>query len=259
MNTSEVVADLEDPEEVARISDWLSSWDPTLSIVRPPRDALLYEQEATLYGFAVATSMSVRLYHRERTIGPGDAIVVPAGLVLDVEPWVDLLAVNAAGPAPDHFRERFIQVWGYDHFPSQGGGGERARRAPTPVLPPEDLRYRMGYAVADTPGEGEGLRVPVAETEPTLVLVLGGPIQVRSPVAGLSQVLQPGQILGIAPGLPLELRGTGRAGLIRPLSEPVFHARRALQAGHSGRTPSPEATPRRHNPSDHQPFRENPH
>ena len=63
--------------------------------------------------------MTVMAGRRRQEIARGDAIVVPRGLALDIEPEVDLLGVRYDGPPPDHFRERFIQVWGFEHLAAQ--------------------------------------------------------------------------------------------------------------------------------------------
>ena len=117
-----LLADIDDPEQLDSLSAWVKDWDPCFTVLRPPREALLYEPDGTLYAFARSGPMTIKLWHRLRTLDLADAIVVPQGLALEIEPAVDLWAICCVGTPPDHFRERFIQVWGFDHVPSRNFG-----------------------------------------------------------------------------------------------------------------------------------------
>jgi hypothetical protein len=243
-------ADLDDEGQMARLSRWVGAWEPCFSISRPPRDALLYEPDGTLYAVAAGAPMTFRLNHRERAVAAGDALVIPQGLALDVEPRVELLAVTCTGTEPDHFRERFIQVWGFDHFPGCGreaGGGTASW---VQVIPADDPRYHVSMALAVL-SEGCGpLQAPPSLHCLTLVLGLEGELGVSLAAGPGPAEIPPGRLLGLAPGGALELVGSGRAAVIRLLSEPAFHARRVLGGLRPGAGPRPEASPRRHNPAD---------
>ena len=143
---SYLVADLSDAGAVQAMSDALRAWEPRLELYLPPRHARLFEPDGTLYAVALSGPMTVIAGRRRQEIARGDAIVVPRGLALDIEPEVDLLGVRYDGPPPDHFRERFIQVWGFEHLAAQASrvrsdGGVRD------VIPADDVRHRISYAV----------------------------------------------------------------------------------------------------------------
>jgi hypothetical protein len=228
LNPDWLTANLDDEDQMARLSDWVGEWDPSFWIARPPRQAILFEPDATLYGIAAGSSMTISLHHRRRTIATGDAVVVPQGLALEIEPQVDLLAIRCSGTWPDHFRERFIQVWGYDHFPAPGPEGQAQPARFLDVIS-ADLRYRLRYAIAQPAIEAEGIAVEADSLDLTLVLSLDG--QVTAALDGGTRMvaLSHGIVLGLAPGSSMSLAGAGRAGLIRLVSEPVYHARRVLE------------------------------
>ncbi|MFO0890126.1 MAG: hypothetical protein U0790_13430 [Isosphaeraceae bacterium] len=156
-----LMVDLDDEAQTARLSAWIASWDATLSVLRPPANALLYEPDATLYGVGLGGSMTIRLDHRERVVRAGDLIVVPPALALEIEPEVDLLACACLGTPPEHFRARFVQVWGYEHLPAALAEGP-SPSGPAHLLGPEDLRFRVRYATASA-AEGS----PRSRSRPT--------------------------------------------------------------------------------------------
>src|SRR5579871_4270234 len=110
-------------EPFAQLAAAVSAWEPAFELVVPPRDARLFEPDGTLYAVAIGPTHTIRYNHRERVISSGDLIVVPCALALDVEPEVRMLGIRYVGPAPDHFRERFIQVWGFEHIPGSSAKG----------------------------------------------------------------------------------------------------------------------------------------
>jgi hypothetical protein len=245
-----LIADLDLEDQTARLTDWVGSWDPCFSIARPPRDALLYEPDATLYGIALGTRLTINLNHRERALSLGDAIVVPPGLSLQVEPAVDLLAVSCAGAGPDHFRERFIQVWGFDLFRSRLDGPGTPSFDDQEIIPAADLRYHLSYTVRGLGDHPLVLSIPEHDLDLRLVLALQGGVTAALGNGGEEVSIPAGQVLAVEPGLAVALRGIGLAGVILLVSEPVFHARRALKQANLGWYFSPEAVPRRHNPGD---------
>src|SRR3954454_12496454 len=157
-----VLAAIVDDAGLDRLSSWIGAWEPCFSLGRPPRDQILYEPDGTLFAVALGTTMTINLHHRERTIRPGDVLVVPPALALEVEPKVDLLAVRCAGIVPDHFRERFIQVWGYDHFPAdiERGMSRAGQDDFRELIPASDLRFPCAVAAwrLDGPGEASAPR-----------------------------------------------------------------------------------------------------
>lgn len=233
-----VRADLNHESELELLSRWLGEWDPSYDLYCPPRDALLFEPDGTLYAIGLGDQMSVTLNHRERTIHKGDAIVVPQGLALPVEPEVAFLAVRHGGPPPDHFRERFIQVWGYDLFTaelhSEPPGAERF----LPLIAVDDLRYPLSYGV----WELTGTSTPGFSSELNAVLLVGldGTIRLSNVDSTTELTIRADQVVGIIPGLELRLQGQGRLGFIRLTHELLHLARRKAFHEGTGQPISPE-------------------
>ena len=157
--------------------------------------------------------MTISLHHRERAIRAGDIVVVPPALALEVEPEVDFLAVRWTGIVPDHFRERFIQVWGYDHFPADleasrvtGGAGGIPRAHPARPI-----------SASRAPSDSGSLPVPrrLPPREQTgydldLLLCLEGSVRVGVEEIQRRQELGRGQLLGLGPELSYRASGSGQ-------------------------------------------------
>jgi len=235
VNPPWLLAAVDDGRERDRLSAWLQSWDADVWLLRPPKDALLYEPDATLYGVGLSGPMSIRLNHRVRSLEAADLIVVPPGLALDFEPEVDLLAICCAGQVPDHFRERFVQVWGYEHLPARRPEPVASSRL-IPVIESSNLRYRLSYAVAELKGPDEPVEGLADNLDLSLVVHLEGSPVIELPGDGVEVSLCPGQLLGLEPGLAFRLQGSGRAAVFRLVSGAAFHARRAIQ-GPTGLSP----------------------
>lgn len=246
MDQRHLLAAIDDQAELARLSAWVAAWEPCLSVTRPPRHEILYEPDGTLYALAVGTPMTINLHHRERTIREGDVLVVPPALAIEIEPEVDFFAVRCAGPVPDHFRERFIQVWGYDYFPeedegmsSPAPGGDGFRE----LIPAADLRFPCAVATWRLDGILEASVHRETGYDTDLLLCRAGPVRVSVEETGLEQDLHRGQVLGLGPGLSYRAKGPGRLTLVRLSSSAMFDARRLLEHHRRGRGVSPESVP----------------
>ena len=172
LDTRSSLFDLDDENQLHRLSEWVGQWEPCLSIGRPQRDAVLYEPEGTLYAIAVGTTMIINLFHRERTVRKGDAIVVPQGLAIEINPEVDLLAIRSTGTPPGHFRERFIQVWGYEHFSADHALSEADTRELHEVIRESDPRFPLSYAIWQPQQTRAGPSFRTCENELVLLLNL---------------------------------------------------------------------------------------
>jgi hypothetical protein len=216
----------------------IREWEPRLELCVPPPDARLFEPDATLYAVSLAPTHTVE-YHRKAThVSLGDMIVVPAGLALDVEPEVRMLGVRYDGPPPDHFRERFIQVWGFDHFPApQEVSLDEVGPGPQAVIAATDVRHRVIYDVWHVPSHlsapmGTGLDV-------ALLIGLEGEAEVDV-TDGRGRVgVSPGMVVAIGPGLVYRVGGDGRLGRVTLLAELAHQARRREDL-HKAPPPSPE-------------------
>jgi hypothetical protein len=215
-------------------------WEPRLDLYRPPRDARLFEPDGTLYAVALSEGMSITTERGTMALGRGDALIVPQALGLEIEPEVNLLAILHDGPPPDHFRERFIQVWGFEHRPAgavprPGGGGGL-----TEVIADEDVRFRIPYAVWDL--EGAPVDAPPTTLEITLLVGLGGEPRLVLTEGDSGTILRPGTIAAIGPGAGFRVLGTGRLGRLILRTELAHEARRAPRRAEI-RAMSPEYDP----------------
>ncbi|MGC8644553.1 MAG: hypothetical protein ACP5XB_32210 [Isosphaeraceae bacterium] len=230
MDTPSCRADLDDEHQLDRLSEWLSRWEPCLSVYRPRRDALLYEPEGTLYALAVGVPMTIDLFHRRRTIRKGDAIVVPRGLAMEVEPEVDLLAIRSTGTPPGHFRERFIQVWGYEHFPAGERPPEPAGAEFHEIIPASDARFAVSYAIWQ---RREAWATAIPRTCPDDVVILLNlekePAHIEIEDSSGCVELPERHVLGVSPGVGHCLRSSGELVSLRIVSEAVFVARDFLR------------------------------
>ncbi len=235
---SYLVADLSEAGAVQALSDALRGWEPRLDLYLPPRHARLFEPDGTLYAVALSGPMTVSAGQRRQEIARGDAIVVPRGLALDIEPEVDLLGVRYDGPPPDHFRERFIQIWNFEHFAAEA---PRVRFADGvhAVIPAGDVRHRLSYALADS-----RLRPVIRETGLDVGLVVGLEGDSAVVLDGAERVrLGPSRVVAIGPGLRYRLEGGAAVGIMTLATELMHEARRTESIDSSRRPPSPEYAP----------------
>ena len=238
MDGSYLVADLKDAVAVQAMSDALHAWEPRLEVYLPPRHARLFEPDGTLYAVALSGPMTVVVGRRQQEIERGDAIVVPQGLALDIEPEVDLLGVRYDGPPPDHFRERFIQVWGFEHFAAKASSVRSADNV-YDVIPVADVRHRLSYAVFH-----EGLLSLDRVTGLDVALVVGLWGDSTVVLDGTDRVcLGPSRALAVGPGLRYRLEGVATVGVLTLSTELVHDARRSEYLLSSRRPLSPEYDP----------------
>jgi hypothetical protein len=228
-----LAAEIDDPDGFEALAAAVRDWEPQLDLSVPPRQARLFEPDGTCYGIALADGMAVVWNRRTVPLGRGDAIVVPQGVALDVEPELHILAIRDEGPAPDHFRERFIQVWGFEH---RAAPRER-QDAPAEVIGHDDVRFRISYAIWDLPcASRDVLR---SGLDVVLLVGLDGEPALGLPGEGARVVVAAGTVAAVGPGLEYRMEGRGRLGLLILRAEPAQQARR-LDAGGP---PSPEYPP----------------
>jgi hypothetical protein len=242
------VLERDDDAWLAAFAEWLRHWEPRLDVYRAPRDARLFEPDGTLYAIALGDGMTVTTERRTQALGRGDALVVPQGLALDVEPAVDLLCVRHDGPPPDHFRERFIQIWGFEHAPAPrhqpaatATATATATARLTEVIEAGDVRFRLPYAVLDLPDAAT--EVGRTGLEAVLLIGLEGTPRLILTQGGACATLRPGAIAAIGPGLGYQAEGAGRLGRLTLLTELAHQVRRRDRAQARGEHPSPEFRP----------------
>lgn len=105
---------------------WVGPWGETLD--------RLYEPDGTLYAICLDGPTELTTDRRKVRVEKGDLVVVPPAVALDATPAARWLGLVYTGPYPYHFRERFIQVWGFEHIPLGLDAGD-------PHQP--DLRHRI--------------------------------------------------------------------------------------------------------------------
>jgi hypothetical protein len=239
VNPPWLIADLDDASALERLSSEVRAWDPAFDLVRPPSDALLYEPDGTLYALALQAPMTAEFNHRTRELQPGDLLIVPRSVPVGIEPTVDLLGIRFEGEPPDHFRERFIQVWGYDYFPAPESGAAAAEA---------DLRFPVRRSIV-TVAEGPATLAGSTGHDRRLVIVLEGRVAVEGVDDGRPSVeLGPRDVLLTDGAVELAARGPGRLAILHLEPEIVFEARRAA-GRRSGTGPTPEYLPPSPQPS----------
>lgn len=221
-----------------RAANALRAWEPHWDLDAPPTQARLYEPDGTLFGFCLGAPMTVLHNHREQSLAIGDIVIVPRDLALDVEPEVVVLALRYGGAPPDHFRERFIQVWGFEHLAAPSAPlrpGDSAE-----VVPSRDPRYPLTYAVRqgtllDPTTQATGL-------ESVLLMPLDGPVHVTIISHAQPQSLALGDALLLGPGLEFAVEGEGRIGVVTLFTDWAQEARRN-EAARAGVLAGPEFDP----------------
>ena len=214
---------LDDPEEVDVLSAMLRDWEPCIELYKPPRGSFLYEPDGTLYAIVLRDGMTLTKNRREVKVGTGDLIVLPQGHGVDAGDDIDLIAFRHEGSPPDHFRERFIQVWGFDHLPAPSSTEEEGGYSE--IVSPGDVRFRFPYAVLDV--KPAKAHVVNASEDFRLLIAFEGKITVVSGIEGERTLfLQSRQATVIAPGNAFRVGGAGRMGMLTVSSELAHEARR---------------------------------
>ena len=108
---------------------WVGPWADPLE--------RLYEPDGTLYAVCLDGPVELTTDRRRVLVNRGDLVIIPPAVAIDVTPSARWFGLVYSGPYPYHFRERFIQVWGFEHQPiSQIGQGQADN----------DLRHRIYFS-----------------------------------------------------------------------------------------------------------------
>lgn len=108
----------------------------------------IFEPDGTLYAICLDGPTILSTDRRNVTVNFGDLVIVPPAVALEMSPDSRWFGLVYTGPYPYHFRERFIQVWGFEHHAFEQAGTE-------PLLndPRHRLRMWRGHSAQDvTPG-----------------------------------------------------------------------------------------------------------
>lgn len=219
------VTRLEPGDSFDAISAALAAWEPRLELGLGLAQPRVYEPDGTLYAIVLSPESTLSTDRRRVRVARGDLLVVPQGVALDADPEVDLLRIYHDGTPPHHFRERFIQIWGFEHIPAGGA----------PDAP--EVQHRISYAALDA----SSVRLDVLGSEYAAILLI--PLEEKltiRPGGGSTETLGPGKLAWIGPGSddrPV-LGGAGRVVRIGLRTE-WDHRARIAEAGHA----SPEFRP----------------
>ena len=223
---------------MTRLSSLVTDWEPCLSVTKPPRDAVLYEPDGTLYAIALK-DCALEIPRRGESLESGDIVVIPRGFPVDAGSSADFLGICHDGPPPDHFRERFIQVRGFD-VPSAEpetteAGGFRWR------IPRTEVRYRVAYATLDVTEANGGVSLPLCPFL-RLVIAIKGEAFFRSATFEPAPLVRfPARSVVLTyPGQPLAVEGNVRLGILEILTDLEHQERRRLSIRGASEMPSPE-------------------
>jgi hypothetical protein len=217
---------LADTPSFQALAQTVRDWEPSLEVEIPPRDALLYEPDGTLYAVCLREQMTVITGHRERLVRRGDLIVVPQAVAVDARPDVELLAVRYDGPPPDHFRERFSQVWGLEHIawkPQSRDG----RSIVSSLVASDEVRHRLPYSVAEVNTKGGSIETRTGDV--LLLIGLDGTpaVAIQSAVSANELELCRGQIVAVSALSTVVFEGNGTVGILGLRTELAHQARRS--------------------------------
>jgi hypothetical protein len=211
------------PRDDAAFAALVHTWEPAIEVDRTGPVGRLYDPDATVYAVCLGPACTLRTERRGVAIRPADLVILPPGLALEVAPDANFLAVRHLGAPPYHFRERFIQVWGFEHFAPTGGAGATAA-----VLDPAGTSHRIDYRtqrLQDLPAE-----FPATNSAMTLVFAIRGHATLDAG-SGRVGMAAPGCLALVPPGESFTLVGQGLVGIVGVEPELVHEARvRALLA-----------------------------
>lgn len=117
MPTTDQFASLDDKGGLTEIADALRAWNPQVELDCQVEISLLFAPDATVYAMNLAGPCTVAFEHRRRAIQRGDLVVVPPGIAVEVDGGGRFLQLRDYGPPPPQFRERFLQVHGFEVRP----------------------------------------------------------------------------------------------------------------------------------------------
>jgi hypothetical protein len=206
------VLDLADTHSFQALGRAILDWEPRLDLDSPPRDVRLFEPDGSLYGICLLPEMALVTSRRERVVRRGDLVVVPSGVAVDAFPELGLLTIRYDGPPPDHFRERFIQIWNIEHIPAPPRS--RGLHAISGLIPGRDVRHRVKYSIVDLREGSNAIALPSAEVAFCVGLEGRATLSIGAAGEPLVRELEADQVIAVAPGLPIRVAGTGRIGLL---------------------------------------------
>jgi hypothetical protein len=197
------------PGALGGVEGRIRDWDPALELSWEDSIPRLYDGNATQY-VIIMSGTELQTDRRRVAVTRGDVAAVAADVAVDLSEAAEGVILRDFGPAPAHFRERFLQVWGFelldrvegpDGWRIHGSAGAAGRGS-----------YRV--EVLEHAGSAQGVRVfwQLSPLECGLLLPLGG----RWEGSGASPlVIEVGEVGFVPPGETLGMVAKGRGILIR--------------------------------------------
>lgn len=132
---------------------WVGPWGESLE--------RLYEPDGTLYAICLDGPVVVSTDRRRVTVHRGDLVVLPPMVAVELSHPARWFGLVYTGPYPYHFRERFIQVWGFEHMASQWlvPSSQPVEQDEKTGRDRRDLRHRL-YAQFRGPRTGDSAMGP---------------------------------------------------------------------------------------------------
>lgn len=223
----------DDPSSLAALSEAIRAWEPSLDLVAARDDPRIYEPDGTLYAIGLADETSLLARYKVHEFCRGDMIVVPRGVAIEAEePGAYYVAIRHDGPPPYHFRERFIQTWGYEHL---GVSREALIEDVDQVIPDDDARFRVPYRRSRVGDPSRGSTM----LDLHLLVGLEGRATIADASRSVGQAVGPGDLALVRYGVDYWIEGKGVVGRLILMVESA-HESRLIEAADG---PSPEFRP----------------
>ena len=133
---------------ILALGEAIRVWEPTLELVCRRDDPLIFEPDGTLYAVGLGPPSTLLARHKPRAFGIGDAIVVPNSVAIEADPPTGFLGLLHEGTPPYHFRERFIQTWGYELRSGLPADSDRVESGgESELVRADDPRFRVPIGV----------------------------------------------------------------------------------------------------------------
>ena len=209
------------------LSTELKAWEPALELWFSRQVPRIYEPDGTLYAICLTTTQ-LTTDRRHVDVGRGDLIVVPQALAIDVESPIDLICIKHEGMVPYHFRERFIQVWGFERITATEAHDPRRTRL-----------HRLQYQIVDL-NKGQ-VEIGSRGLDLRLVIWLSGEFEVHLSGEHEVKTMNESSLLLVGTEYEFHIEGQGRYGLLTIASE-LMHEHR-LERLYEIEAPSPDYAP----------------
>lgn len=238
MDTPLQFAQAGDDAALAALGDAIRAWEPTLDLAWARDDPMIFEPDGTLYAVGLAAETTLLARHKARAFRRGDMIVVPRSVAIDAEePGARFVALRHDGIAPYHFRERFIQTWGYEHRPASPASPDES---PDDVIPDAEVRLRIPYRRF---GIGDGRHDGSTGLDAHLLLLLEGRATIGRPDGEEVREVGPDDLALVVGGCDYWIEGRAVVGRLILKAEAAYEASLTAALAAPGPGPSPEFRP----------------